>query len=418
MTGDPASTRFVAALIRRDIRVRLRDPWPPALWLLIPLLIGGMITAIGGREGPKPVARLVLVDQDQSLASGLLGGAFAQGPLASLVDLQTATEIEARRRLDQDEVSALLVVPAGFQDALLTEAPLELKLLTNPSQRILPGIIEGVLGVMVDVVFYLHRVLGPQLQALADLIADSTGPDDATVAGLSVAINQAIAALESYLTPPVLAVEFEPTAGAAEPGPGFGVLFFPGIVLMALMFAAQSLADDFWKERQAGTLRRLALVPHASGWVVAAKAASVALLLVGVCLVLLVIGFGYHGVHFGRLPLSLAWLAAGGVFLYALLTAVAIHAPSRKTASVLTTALVFPLLMAGGSFFPFEAMPAWLTAIGRWLPNGYVLSQFKEYLLGRSGGAELLAGLPLLALVTLPLLALCSWRLKQFARAG
>ncbi len=416
MTGDPRA--FVAALIRRDLRVRLRDPWPLALWLLIPLVIGGMITAIGGRDGPKPVARLVLVDQDQSLASGLLGGAFTQGALASLIELQSAAEAEARRQLDEDEVSAMLIVPAGFQDALLTEAPLQLELLTNPSQRILPGIIEGVLAVLVDGVFYLHRLFGPQLQALADLIEGAASPDDATVAGLSVGINQAVAAIEPYLETPVLEVEFEPTGGAAEPGPGFGVLFFPGIVLMALMFAAQSLSDDFWKERQAGTLRRLALVPHAPGWLVAAKAASVALLLLGVCLVLLAIGFGYHGLAFSRVPLSLAWLAAGGVFLYALLAAIAIHAPSRKSASVLTTAAVFPLLMAGGSFFPFEAMPGWLAAIGRWLPNGYVLSQFKDYLLGRSGSAELLAGVPFLALWTLPLLALCSWRLKRFARLG
>jgi ABC-type multidrug transport system permease subunit len=38
--------------------------------------------------------------------------------------------------------------------------------------------------------------------------------------------------------------------------------------------------------------------------------------------------------------------------------------------------------MIGGSFFPFEAMPPWMAAIGAWTPNGLALLRLKALLFG------------------------------------
>lgn len=53
--------------------------------------------------------------------------------------------------------------------------------------------------------------------------------------------------------------------------------------------------------------------------------------------------------------------------------------PTQKSASVVTSAMVFPLMMLGGSFFPFEVMPKWMAAIGQYLPNGYLLQSFNQW---------------------------------------
>jgi ABC-type multidrug transport system permease subunit len=42
---------------------------------------------------------------------------------------------------------------------------------------------------------------------------------------------------------------------------------------------------------------------------------------------------------------------------------------------------MFPLMMIGGSFFPFEAMPAGMAVIGKLTPNGWALEQLKRILL-------------------------------------
>jgi ABC-type multidrug transport system permease subunit len=64
--------------------------------------------------------------------------------------------------------------------------------------------------------------------------------------------------------------------------------------------------------------------------------------------------------------------------------------PTEKAASVVTSAMVFPLMMLGGSFFPFDSMPKWMVAIGQYLPNGYMLQAFNQWFLKDSALSSLL----------------------------
>ena len=45
--------------------------------------------------------------------------------------------------------------------------------------------------------------------------------------------------------------------------------------------------------------------------------------------------------------------------------------------NVVISAVLFPLLMLGGSFFPSEAMPGWMAQVGRWTPNGWAVERLK-----------------------------------------
>ena len=47
--------------------------------------------------------------------------------------------------MDAGDASALVVLPAGLQDAVLGQGTVEIRLVTNPAQRILPGMIEEAL---------------------------------------------------------------------------------------------------------------------------------------------------------------------------------------------------------------------------------------------------------------------------------
>jgi ABC-type multidrug transport system permease subunit len=412
---------FLFAVIRRDVLTALRERWGLLLWIAIPLVIGGMLSqVVSGPGGPAPVAELLLVDQDQSLVSELLGGAFGQGQLAELVNVTPSNDpVAARERMDAGEASALLIIPAGFGEAVLLDEPVVLTLVTNPSQRILPGIIQEVLEILVQGEFYLHRVFGPEISSLSSAILGSNEPDDLAVADLAVSINQAVDSVADYLMPPLIGLAVEtPEVEPTDTGPSYMILLFPGIVLMALMFAAQSLSNDFWRERQQGTLRRLATTPRSLSQLTVGKAAAVAVLLSGVGGVVLTLGFLVLDLPWWRWPLAVIWQALGGVSLFAMMSVVALLAPSQRAASILTSLLLFPLLMIGGSFFPLEAMPDWLASVGAWTPNGVVATQLKLFLLGRNTAADLLlAMLGLLAAIAV-LLGICRWRLTEFARGA
>lgn len=420
---------FVWATCVKDWRRRSRDPVGLLLWIGIPILIGAILSLLsGGREGPKPQALVLVVDEDDSFVSGLLVGALSQDRVGGVMRAEPVAAEEGHRRVEAGDASALLVIPPGFGAAVLAEEPTTLTLRTNPAERVLPGIVEESLAVLSEGVFYLHRVLGDELREMAD------GPDGGTpaardlqVADLAVRINHAVEGLQDVLFPPVIALETGAAAGAADstgaaapakPRVSFALLFVPGLLFMSFLFLSQGIAEDLWEEREAFTLRRAVVAPRAPAALLLGKVLAGAGVLLLVAATALAAAWGWFGLAWSRYPGAVAWAAFSGVLLLLVFCAIHVHAPSRRGASVLSTALVFPLMMLGGSFFPFEAMPDWMVAAGRWTPNGWALARLKDLLLGRAEAAELARSAAMVAAVGLALFLLAARRLgASFARS-
>ena len=132
-----------------------------------------------------------------------------------------------------------------------------------------------------------------------------------------------------------------------------------------------------------------------------------------VCLVALVCGFAYLSIDFATLPLALLWSACAGTALLAGMMLIQLLAASQRAGNIVTMALMFPLMMVGGAFFPIEAMPGWMAAMGRLTPNGWMLSRLKDIIFHQTDPASvalsfaaLLAGLLLISL-------LGAWRLRR-----
>lgn len=413
-------TGGVLLCARKEWRVRLRDRWALILWLLVPLTIGTMITALSGGDQPQPVAHLLVVDEDDSFLSGLLLGALEQAPEGQLIKAEKVSRADGEARIGAGEASALLILPAGFGEAVLKEEPAVMQLITNPAQRILPGILEEFLSVATDGVFYLHRIFGKQLKTITTQIdsMDEGGNvafPDLTIAELSVSINHSIEMLADYLDPMVLELK-EPEAEADE-GPGFNwsVVFFPGFVFMGLLLAAQGLSGSFWEERDAGTLRRALISPLSLAEIFLGKllaGAAIVFLLAGV---MTTIGFLYHGIGAQNWLPSVLWLTLSGTVMFGLLSLIQLLSPTRKSAALITSILIFPLMMIGGAFFPFEALPPWLKSVGVWAPNGFLLERLKSFLIYDGGLAALVGGLPYALAMAAVVWSACAWRIRAFA---
>jgi ABC-type multidrug transport system permease subunit len=192
-----------------------------------------------------------------------------------------------------------------------------------------------------------------------------------------------------------------------------GALFFPGILFMGLLFMTQGLSADIWQERSRGTLRRALTTPQRVTGFLGGKLLAAAVLLVAICLLGNVIGIGVFDLGWAHLPLAVAWSAFVGTVFFAVLLFLQSHASSERTASILATLVLFPLLMVGGSFFPFESMPAWLARIGRATPNGWALEQLKAILWGRAAVLPLARAFAALAAVGLVAFLLGARRLRR-----
>ena len=68
--------------------------------------------------------------------------------------------------------------------------------------------------------------------------------------------------------------------------------------------------------------------------------------------------------------------------------------------------VMFPLLMAGGSFFPTETMPGFMATIAQYTPNGRVIEPLKAYLTGEYGASGMFSNSGVIMLVALLLVLL------------
>ena len=165
---------FVIASFRKDLARWRQERSAFLIWLAIPLMIGGLLTLMSSGGGGGPSGTLLIDDQDETLVSGFVVGAFTQDQMGDLFVVQQVTAEEGTTLMADGEASGFLTIPKGFQDAFLNDTPVTLPLKTNPSQVILPGIIENVTQVLLDAGFYLQAVFGDELKK----IQSSDGVDE------------------------------------------------------------------------------------------------------------------------------------------------------------------------------------------------------------------------------------------------
>jgi ABC-type Na+ efflux pump permease subunit len=373
---------FVWRSARKDITRRLRDPWALIFWIGMPALIAALIVLAFGGDDTAPVAHVRLVDHDSTFASGLVMRALEQSPTIEAQAI--ADSVAGRDLIEREGLTALIVVPKGFQQAVLDDRPVHLAVITNPAQRILPGMVTETLAMLADASFYVQRLFGPELRTFA------AGPPpgasafgDPQVAALSTGLNRKIGRLSQAVFPPQITIEAK-VDSTQQSGPkvGLGALFFPGILFMALLFMASGLASDVWIEKEGGTLRRVVSTPQHVRDFLAGKVLAGTILMTAVSAIAGVIGVVAFDVPWSAVPLAVLWAGFSGAVFLLLIMLLHLYATSARTAGVFTTMMIFPLLMIGGSFFPFEAMPAGLARIGRMTPNGWAVTQLKAMLWG------------------------------------
>jgi ABC-type Na+ efflux pump permease subunit len=404
---------FALSSFHKDAARWRRDWIAVLIWVSIPLMLGGLITILMG-SNVKPSGTLLLVDEDQTFFSELIVGAYSAGELGEFLNVEKTSYDDGLARVNAGEASGLLVIPEGFAAAFLESEPVTLTLRTNPSQTILPGIIRNVTEILLDAGFYAHQLFSDEIETLTSMSDD---PTDAQVAAIAVAIQNKMETVAPQLFPPVINIEIvEPPD--EKPGPPLALLYMPGVIMMAVVFSANGLAADFWRERQQGTLRRLVFSPALMGEFLAGKALAAGLIITLVSGFTLLLGFLYHGIGWTHYPVSLLWLMVSGIALFAWFSALQMLFSNQKIAGVVSTLLVFPLLMAGGSFFPLAVMPGWIATIGRASPNGFMADRLTTEVTSIGAGAIDLQSWLIVLAGAVSGLIICGWRLRAgFARA-
>ncbi len=403
--------RFILITVGKEMKRRFNDPGGLISAIMIPLVIGFLMASVmGGGSGPIR-ARLMVTDLDDSFISQAILNALGQDQIADMILVEKVSRDEGDRRINEGDGSGHLVIPKGFGEAWLDRQEVALHLTVNPSQYISPRLIREMLESLLDLGDYLHKVFGEELKIISQSLDSDTLVGISTL-DFSTNIADKVSAVADLVFPPVVEVK------DATPQPGgvsvdMAILMLPGILVMAAFFAANGQSSNFWTEKENGTLGRWVASPNAffSFWV--AQWFTAMFLTAIVATPIMLAGFFYFGINFEKFLPAMLWLAMAGPILFAVLSLIQVLAPSKKAGGVISTLVMFPLLMVGGSFFPTEAMPKFIVTISQYTPNGRVIEPLKAYLMGEYGVIGMFSnlwGIMLVALLLVLLAGLLSTR--------
>jgi len=363
----------VLALVRLDLRRRLRDPLAAVTWLALPVAMVALLVAAFG-PGRAPRAVVGVVDHDGGLAARALVQGLGSERLRGLVEVRPQEPASAGGAMRRGELAAVLEIPAGFTDGLLEGRPVSLTLRTNPQQEVLPRIATGVVETLAEGLGLLRVAADPVIRRLwpEGGTREPTLEDSQAVGALMYELFRRPEA-RALLDPDTISVTVSATRPRYTRAQVVG-WFVPGFLVMGLLFLAVGLTDAVHQEARRGQLARLFTMPCRPATVAAAKVAAVAIW-VTVCGLLMAAVFaavlGWRPAH----PVLLAVaVGAASAALAALGLALRGLARSPEGAGAASTGIMVGLAFLGGVFVPSQLLPAGLARAADLVPPGWAVT--------------------------------------------
>jgi ABC-2 type transport system permease protein len=368
-----SSWRAVVTILAKDLRLRVRDRSAFVIGVVAPLVLAVILSQVIGdlRDGELD-ATIAVVDDDGGPVAAVLPGIVDEVPgVAVETGLDAA---EARDMVDDAEVDAAIVVPAGFSASVVEPNrtdPLELVVIGNADAELSTEVARAIArryAAGIDAAHLAVRLVAPDGSGGPGLFADAAQRPNPVVLDALPAGDRELDST-TYLMA------------------GLGVLF--------LFFLVQFGVMGLLEERSNGTLTRLLAAPiHAMAIPVAKALTSVVLGLVGMT-TLAVVSSVFLGADWGD-PVAAAVLVAAVVLAaVSIVTLVVGLARTAEQAASIQSVIALVLALIGGSFFPIARGEGLLSHLAVVTPHHWFLRGLGD---AQVGGVGEVVG-PVLALL-------------------
>ncbi|HEU4947202.1 MAG TPA: ABC transporter permease [Kribbella sp.] len=350
----------------KDLRRRLRDRSALVLGFVAPLGVAVLMSfAFSSVETFH--ADVALVDADRAAMAQAFHEVLASPELSDVLTVHpVADEQQARAQVDNGDVGAALVVPAGFTTAATGEQPLTIRVLGSPDNTI-PAQVAGAIAEAF----------------VAQINADRLSVHTALAAGVPPSRTAELAAAAAGLHLPERIVAaptgYQQLKTVSYYAPAMGIFF--------LFFTIGFTARDYFVEERGGTLERIGAAPVGRGAVLLGK--SLATFVYGVVslgTLALVTALALDADWGPPLPAA-AIIVALSTTLVALTALVVAVARTERQAEGLSSMITFGLVLLGGNFILISRAPETLRDLALATPNGWALRGFTDLATGAGAGA-------------------------------
>jgi ABC-2 type transport system permease protein len=365
-------------------RRSLRKPGAILLWLAVPFVFMGIYQLVFGGSGSSPRATIAIVDQDSSMVSSLVRGAFGQGPVADLVRIIEVTDLDAvDARFADESASAALIIPPGFGERLLRMQPDTLQLLNNPRHTIGPQIAEAVTEALLTIGNgLLTRFAGPLADVRAQFDSDtSPNPDEVGAVAqrfyLATRSGTGLGAIDKI---DITLIDEE---GENADDFNMAALFFPGLVMFGLLTVSLRLEHAFLIDRRNGVTERFITAPVSPWRVAFEQRLYTASFAYGVGMLAGILGgliWHIPANGLGTVNLVVVSLA---LFISGINGCIFSLSNSPRAVSAISSLVMIFLTILGGGFFPAEFMPPAFQSFAQWIPTGAANIALTRTLTGR-----------------------------------
>jgi ABC-2 type transport system permease protein len=376
-------TRTVSAVAAKELHQIARDPRTLLILLFVPafiLLIYGYALNFDIRNIP-----LAVQDRDRSTGSRELVSAFVNSgyfDLAGYLD----DDAEVERRVDRNEVRAVLVIPARFERDLSAWRPVAVQVIVDGDNANTASTVMGYAQAIVAE-FSTDAVLARSLV--------SGGPDRRSGAGPPVTLEPRI-----WYNPQLRSTLF----------------LVPGLIaFIAMITAVVSTALSVVREKERGTMEQIRMAPVGPSSFVLGKTLPYLVLSFASALLIL-----FTARVLFELPMRGSWgLLCLTIMLFLVgaqaqgLLISTISDSQRMAFQIALLSSFLPTFILSGFVFPISSMPAPIQAVTTIVPARYFLVALRAIVLKGAGLAAFWEQLAALAVFATGALALASLRLRK-----
>jgi len=403
----------------KDLKIMFKDRGILLQLFLLPLVFvlvfSGALSAIGQEEVDTRVP-LAVVDLDGGTsAAEFLDKVDAAGG----VRIEMYGESEAMALLEENHISRLLTIPAGFTAAVESGQPVTLRLLSHPDAS--PQQTEAV-RLVVDGVARdasLEIQLYAALQHMADMQAGA--PDTSQAFGVEQMQAQARGQFEVAQTQPLVAVIQKVPGQDEEKEEPLSVadIAVPGATVLFVFMTAQTVARSIYDEKKVGSFRRLLAAPVPRSVLILGK--MLPNFIAGLIQSVVIFLFGIFGLKLmGLTPVTLGNEPLATVLVVIVLAlcsstfGVLIAALARTEGQIggLSTLLMWVLGILGGSIIPVFLLEQFLGPVPYVIPHYWANRALLDLMVRGRGLADVALEIAVLLGFSVLFFAVGTWRFE------
>lgn len=342
---------MIKTIIRKELLVLLKEKGTFFWLFLMPMLFILMFASIFSNA--KDTFTIHYYDSDRSAMSQSLTASIGDIKGIDISAREGTTQEEEIARIRDGKATSLLVIPQGFEADVKAGRPAKLELYRDASSD---TAVAPVLAILRNVTASFRDV--KLQQALK-----ATGKSDGEI--------------EAMLKEPVTLSEVKENSLQGDAV----TQYVPGFVVMFVFFIIITMVRNFFKDQDSGMLARLRSTPMKPYHYLIGMWVPNILAVIVQCIVLLGFGKIVYDVRLGD-PLALSLIVLGlAVCATGIGLAICMFVKSENQGTAYTQIITMGGAVVAGLWFPFEIMPDFAQAVGKFTPQYWAQTGFQNVMI-------------------------------------